>query len=211
MQSKILKKVLRDAAAYDNIVVFNFDATGNIVAQPQHIQKRVYYYALTIRLYVAGDKYGFVVHLGEMVTSSHNVQSVKHFLDEFKHFMVKELKQSRLCDKIVTDMSFVNLNSISNIQYTKYIETTYKMIMDRTFIGNTLVEITLCCSHKVKNLVKDVKKYYNKGTECTEIIEIVVSLINISDYSQLIEIWTNFCVILLSKKYTLAVKRARKK
>lgn len=128
--------------------------------------------------------------------------------------MIKELKQSRLCNKIISDMSFVNLNSIANIfnemSISKYISWTYKRIKDKTFgVDQNITEIILCCSHKVKNLVKDVKKYY-RGSVCTEIIEIVVSFINLSDYSQILEIWSKLCILLLSEKITLSVQNARK-
>lgn len=198
-QISILRKVLKDVP----LVVLNFDATGNMVQKPSDIKTAVFYYALTIRVHIPGDRHGFIIPMAEMATSRHDVMSVKCFLDEYRTFATKQLKRWPVFHKILTDMSFVNLNSMAlvfnRMSLSEYIDWTYKRIFNRTE-NSQFVEIILCCSHKVKNLVKDVNKYYTTSVR-HNIIEMVCSIINMTDYDTILKLWRNLCVVLLSGNF----------
>lgn len=90
---------------------------------------------------------------------------------------------------------------------TDYICWSYKKIFNEVGQQSNIVEIILCCSHKVKNLVKDINKYYTNSIRHS-LMEIICSFINISEYSKIIELWKNLCVLVMYNMYDENVKTA---
>lgn len=197
-------------------VTIHIDATGNIVKQPAMNHKRAFYYAGVVALKTnANDKHCSVFPVTELVSTSHTTDDVGLWLRKFRHFVTHELKQWPVFTRVVTDESWVQLHAICQdwnlMTFPNYITLTHKWInniatdTDRS----SVVIISLCSAHKIKNMVKDVEKFLPSSSSKL-IIEVLVSIININSYETIKTIWAMLSVVLKTKKLTQEVKNAVK-
>lgn len=212
LQLTALKKMMQNGGE----IVCHIDATGNVVAPPACITKRVFYYAIVIVFKTnSNDKNASVVPLSELVSSSHTTDDVGIWLHKVRHFVTNYIKQWPVINRAVTDESWVQLHSICEnwnlVKFQEYINITYKWIneLPTDYSKQKMIIISLCCAHKIKNIVKDVKAYLNNNHKV--IVEILVSMINMTSYDDMKQLWGFLTLILKSKMLTPEVKNAIQK
>lgn len=154
----VLKEVIKRLDPTEEEMIINIDATGSIVRQPEGVLKQIYYYAMVIKIKNCKTDDKFIPYpICEMVTASHNIDSISSWLQYCRLFLEKSNlpKNWPVFDRIVTDKSFANLNAIciglNRCDFSEYLEITYDCIMNQKSMSK-ISKLHLCCSHLMKNL-----------------------------------------------------------
>lgn len=111
-------------------------------------------------------------------------------------------------------MSFATINSISDVYnkmtFIEYLNLTHTWCLSpKQFQLNksNFTIISLCCSHLMKNLARDIKSYFTNGNHAKIIIEIFSTFFNIINYDVIKDVWKKLCVILKSPFSTSFVQK----
>lgn len=193
-------------------VVMHIDSTGAVVRKPCESCNQLMYYAGIIKTksaeYNNNNDY-FPVF--EMISSSHDVVAIGNWLRTTKERL--GILEPWL-DRVVTDMSFATINSLCDIfnhqSFIEYLNLTHKWMMNMDLFRNekkSKTIISLCTSHLMKNLTRDIKNACKEEIVAKHIIEIFSSLFNIPSYELMRSVWRKLCVLLLSPIFTATVEK----
>lgn len=151
--------------------------------QPKNVVNRFFYYALIITFKnnkTDRDRTSFPI--SELITSSHNVDSINSWLSSTRLFLEDEITNFKwpYFQRIITDKSFANLNALNiafnRMTLSEYLNLSYNHLTKNVEIENK-VKIHLCCCHVMKIISEDIKAHIDKEY-AGFIIEVFASIFN---------------------------------
>lgn len=103
-------------------------------------------------------------------------------------------------------MSFATINSICDVYnkmtFVEYLQLTHQWMINPDKFNEDkkqITIITLCTSHLMKNLSRDIKSFFADSVHAKIIIEIFSSFFNINSFAAIKDVWRKLCFILKSK------------
>lgn len=210
-QFMVLKKEIKKRDA-DFEVVMHMDATGAVVRKLTEGCNQIYYYVGIIKRKSANENDNHdLFPVFEMISSSHDVVAIGNWLRTTKERLAVT---EHWLDRVVSDMSFATINSLCDIfnhmSFVEYLNMTHLWMNNQNMFkaekGRKTI-ISLCSSHLMKNLTRDIKSSFKQERQAKHIIEIFSSLFNIPSYEIMKNVWSKLCVLLLSSTFTTSVEK----
>lgn len=107
MQLDLLNKLMASEIA----IILHIDASGNIVAPPEDVLKRIYLYVGCIALSILQEDQKLIFPLLEMISSAHDAFTICSLLEQFADAFQRKFNKPLRITKVVTDFSFDILNA----------------------------------------------------------------------------------------------------
>lgn len=104
-------QVLRDLMKSGVDIVLHVDATGSIIASPEGVETRIYYYIASLALQNLEEETKLLLPLIEMISSAHDSFTIGTWLGQFRAEFIKKFNVSPLFSHFVTDFSYAILNA----------------------------------------------------------------------------------------------------
>ncbi|KAJ6647892.1 Deoxynucleoside kinase, partial [Pseudolycoriella hygida] len=181
--AEILLKMVENG----DVIVLYVDATGSVVAAPQGIIKRIYYYAGVLALRVFDETRAIVCPLLEMVSASHNAYKFGKWLRHLRYQLSLVTSKWPIINHLVADFSFAILNAASvelnRETLIEHINNTYRrVIVGGSLESGSVVFLHICCNNFSKTAMKDINKQFPKDVSPPKIRtllkEIIASMFN---------------------------------
>lgn len=189
--------------------ILYLDATGSVIRKPDSQSKRIYYYSGVVPCIN-----GRIIPIVDLVSSCHDTGSICSWLVEFKYFCIKNNCGWPVFNAVVVDFSFTLLNAISeawnNMFLNDYCNYIFEMNNTTKIYSENFISIKLCCAHLFKLLARDINKFYESKHEKTVMKEIVASLFDIKNFSELSRNIESIFILTLKPSVTENVENALK-
>lgn len=208
LQLEVLKIVMN---RFPDIKLTGYmDATGGTVRKPDDVEKAVYLYTLVTPVHntVDTEEPSSAFPVSDMISSSHNIETIGGWLRSIQMYLCKELKMWPVFENIITDFSFANINAIMRefnfMTIPEYLKMTHDWVCNKPAIKNEeqITKMFLCCAHLMHIITVDVNKVYGKRSQYGKfVIEVIASLFNIASYDKVKNIFHHFCVVLKNKYF----------
>lgn len=197
--------------------VLHVDATGSVVAQPDGILTKVYYYVASVALTIQDEDQKLLLPVFEMISSSHDSFTIATWIGLFISTFYKKYSCYPVFHDFVTDFSFAILNAASKAfngrDLVETINSIYNDIHNPEFnriLLNTLIHI--CCNHFSKTMAKDINEYFPIAQSSSVVRvflkETLAMMFNLSTITSLMEAYRLLSTILNSKYVTEEVTLA---
>lgn len=209
-QIEILLKMLAD----NDLINLYADATGSVVAAPQGITKRIYYYAGVLALRVLDETQALLLPLLEMVSASHNAYTISCWFRFLRYMLSMVTTKWPVFNHLVTDFSYAILNAAADAMnresLIEHINNTYTRVASGESLENALtVFLHICCNHFSKTMAKDIDKAFPKESSSQKVQkvlkEIIAAMFNLSDLKVLATVYQHLYVLLTSKFVNVTV------
>lgn len=213
MQNNILK-IMRETSKNTDLTVY-LDATGSLVRAPFQPCSTILYYALIIAAQTSEFDTASPFPLTDMVSSSHNIDSIGGWLKSFKLYVEGNLKKWPLFNSVVIDFSFAELNSVlssfNDMDIIEYLTATHNWINNISCYKSkeSTVKVFLCCCHLSHTMAQDINTYFSEHPSNSKIIkEIIASLFMMTKYDTVKELWKELTIILRTQFITIKVQQS---
>ncbi len=212
-------KVIHDLMKEGVQIVLHVDATGSVVAQPDGIDTKVYYYVASVALTIQDEEEKLLFPVMEMISSSHDAFTISTWFNHFSSEFYKKYDCHPLFHDFVTDFSFAILNaaakSFNGTDLIDLINKIYEVITaTNPSCPPSLLKflIHICCNHFMKTTTKDINLYF-PVTQSSNIVrvflkETLAMFFNLSTMESITEAYRSLSVILNSKYITSDVTNA---
>lgn len=201
-QIKILLKMIEDG----HPIILYVDATGGVSRAPQGVQKRIYYYTAVLPLPRPREDTTVVFGLTEMISSSHDADTIGAWIRNLKWLASKKTNVWPLIDHCVTDFSYAILNALSdamnNQSLTEYINMTYNTkILNITTNDKKVTELHICCNHFMNICAKDIDSHFpnSNATIRAVVKECLAMMFNLATIDELEIVYKCLQIVLISK------------
>lgn len=111
-------------------------------------------------------------------------------------------------------MSFATINSICEVynkcSFIEYLQITHRWCSNSStyqFEKSKYTILSLCCSHLMKNISRDIKSYFTNKNHAKIVIEIFSTFFNITNYEVIKDVWKKLCIVLKSPFSTKLVEK----
>lgn len=199
-------------------IVLHVDATGSVVAQPDGIDTKVYYYVASVALTIQDEEEKLLFSVMEMISSSHDAFTISTWFDNFSSEFHKKYDCYPLFHDFVTDFSFAILNAAAkSFNGTDLIDVINKIYENITASSSSCPSslkffIHICCNHFMKTTTKDINQHF-PVTQSSNVVrvflkETLAMFFNLSTIESLTEAYRSLSVILHSKYITSDVTNA---
>lgn len=214
-QIQVLLKMISDG----DIVVLYVDATGSVVAAPQGITNRIYYYTGLLSLSICDEETAVLFPLLEMVSASHDAYTIGCWLRKFRFTMSQVTNKWPVFNHLVSDFSYAILNAAADALNREtlidHVNNTFLRIVNGGLLEDALVVfLHICCNHFMKTVTKDINIFFPKENSSTKVRtllkEVIAAMFNMSDLETIAAVYKNLYILLTSKfvseKVPLALK-----
>ena len=194
----------------------HFDATGSILAKnaKENPEMMLYFLIFPLKTNIE-NKYNLRFNLAEFISETQTSFAIEVFLRNVVNLIERVNGTSfQLIHEIVIDWSWAEINAVikafNNMTVKDYIQECYNLMIttDKTMDG--FVTVLECSSHLTKNMLTDIKKYFDSYEDQKTICRMLGKLFDCTTWS---EAKTSVCYligVLLSPTITTKVRDALK-
>ena len=189
-------------------VTLYLDATGSVVQKIPDQNKKVLYYALVLP---GMGKDSPPLPVTELVSNSHSVPAISHWLMEFKRKLSNQTKKQ--IAQVETDHSWAMINS-ALIAFNKenvsvYLDRAYEIGMGQNKEIPTFTVLHLCSAHILKAVLQTlVKQTTEKGIKEYALYTFAY-LLNCTSMKMAVEVFYHMCVLFDSEEDTEVVNQSK--
>lgn len=200
-------KILQQLLSSGQPITIHVDATGSIIRAPEGVEKRIYFYVLSVALPLFEEKTKILFPLLEMISSAHDAFTIETWLAKFKNEFIRQVGSWTAAAHFVTDFSFAILNAASSAlnreDLIEGINRTYDELLRKQRANETITEGTvtdktqlfICCNHFMKISAQDDDAHFPPSQSSTVVRtflkETLAMMFNMTELDELANVYSN--------------------
>ena len=191
-------------------VIVHLDSTGSIIRKINSSQKRVFYYALTIR---HPEVTTSPLPLAEMISSAHSSAEISYFLHKWSLDSKKVLSREINIGHVEIDYSWALIHSVCNAfiksDIFTYLEKCWKLLFSQEEVCMQFgVILHLCSAHLINGIAFNVNKKFKLSKPVRKLfLHTIGYMINCTQMINLDSVFMDLCYVFLNRNFNKNVEK----
>ena len=181
----------------------HFDATGSVIRKIDSSQKKVFYYALTLR---HPEVRTSPIPLGEMIGAGHTTAEISYFLHKWSLTAKKILGGEINIGHIEIDYSWALIHSVCNVFIKSDLDSYLTKCWNKveSYNGEGFVDFNvvlhLCSSHLIHGIGFNINKKFKLAKKVRQLfLHSIGYMIRCADLSLISNVFNSLCNVFLNK------------